>query len=121
MPTKNENKKKSNGLITGGVGTPIYHSPEQKNHQAYNEKVDIYALGLVLYEMCSLFNTNSERVDCLKKIKEKKEIKAIVKDNMKLESNLILMMIEDDANKRPSAEEILDSSDYIELKKINSL
>jgi serine/threonine protein kinase len=39
-------------------GTPLYLSPEQKNSKIYNEKVDIYALGITLYEICSSFSTS---------------------------------------------------------------
>ena len=35
------------------MGTPLYISPEQVHGQAGNEKSDIYALGVMLYEMCT--------------------------------------------------------------------
>ena len=36
------------------VGTPYYMSPEQLSHQRYNEKSDIWALGCMIHEMCTL-------------------------------------------------------------------
>lgn len=36
------------------VGTPYYMSPEVLKHEHYDEKCDIWSLGCVLYEICSL-------------------------------------------------------------------
>ncbi|XP_049902299.1 serine/threonine-protein kinase Nek11 isoform X1 [Epinephelus moara] len=41
-------------LATTFTGTPFYMSPEVLNHQGYDSKSDIWALGCLLYEMCSL-------------------------------------------------------------------
>ena len=36
------------------VGTPCYISPELCEGKPYNQKSDVWALGCVLYEMCTL-------------------------------------------------------------------
>lgn len=36
------------------VGTPYYMSPEICNNQEYSFKTDIWSLGVILYEMCTL-------------------------------------------------------------------
>ncbi len=36
------------------VGTPYYMSPAQVYDQKYNEKSDIWSLGCIIYELCSL-------------------------------------------------------------------
>ena len=39
--------------MTGGLGTWRYMAPEMARHEHYNEKVDIYAFGLIMYFMSS--------------------------------------------------------------------
>lgn len=41
------------GFAKTMVGTPYYLSPELCEGKPYNEKSDIWALGVVLYECCT--------------------------------------------------------------------
>ena len=36
------------------IGTPFYISPEMVKGEKYNEKTDLWSLGVLLYEMCAL-------------------------------------------------------------------
>src|SRR5205085_10076975 len=49
---------KSLGAPTGALthaslGTPLYISPEQAQGHSGNEQSDLYALGIILYELCT--------------------------------------------------------------------
>lgn len=57
---------------TQNIGTPFYVSPEQMigsqaSSARYNQKVDMYALGIILIELWVPFKTGMERIQSLQK------------------------------------------------------
>ena len=103
------------------VGTLLYLSPEQKNikkYKTYNEKVDIYAFGITLYEMCSCFSTQNERFNDITSLKNENKINEKVCKNFPEESELIRLMMKNDYNERLSADQILESELFKSLGKI---
>ena len=44
----------TNDMATTFTGTPYYMSPEVLKHDGYNSKSDVWSLGCVLYELCTL-------------------------------------------------------------------
>ena len=99
-------------------GTPLYLSPEQMSFKTYNEKVDIYACGITLYEMCSCFYTSMERYEGINNLKNNQIISDTVKLNYPQETELIKLMTSKDYNERPSANDILKSDLFINLGKL---
>ena len=99
-------------------GTPLYLSPEQMSFKTYNEKVDIYACGITLYEMCSCFYTSMERYEGINNLKNNQIISDTVKLNYPQETELIKLMTTKDYNERPSANDILKSDLFINLGKL---
>lgn len=65
---------------TARVGTHLYMSPEQMNGHNYNYKVDIYSLGIILFELLIPFTTEMERVIALTNLR-----KSIFPDNFSLQ------------------------------------
>eukprot|EP01103_Thecamoeba_quadrilineata_P016023 TRINITY_DN5239_c0_g1_i1.p1 TRINITY_DN5239_c0_g1~~TRINITY_DN5239_c0_g1_i1.p1 ORF type:complete len:497 (-),score=88.51 TRINITY_DN5239_c0_g1_i1:107-1597(-) len=60
----------SASLSTSRVGTFLYTSPEMNSRPSrYDEKVDIYALGIVLFEMWRPFKTAMERCEVLETLR----------------------------------------------------
>jgi len=54
------------------VGTQLYMSPEQLSDKAYSFKVDIFSLGMILFELLISFNTQMERLSVLQNLKNAK-------------------------------------------------
>ncbi|KAM5227990.1 eukaryotic translation initiation factor 2-alpha kinase 3 [Ctenodactylus gundi] len=57
---------------TGQVGTKLYMSPEQIQGNNYSHKVDIFSLGLILFELLYPFSTQMERVRTLSDVRNLK-------------------------------------------------
>jgi len=83
------------------AGTYFYLSPEIVNRKPYNDKTDIWSLGVLLYEMCAKeppFNVkNNDKKELERKIKkgQYKDIPPIYSDELKL---LIKKMLSLDSN-----------------------
>ncbi|CAJ0645588.1 3914_t:CDS:10 [Entrophospora sp. SA101] len=86
-----------------------YASPEQlaRPPQPYNEKVDIYSLGIIFFELHFSFSTGHERAQVIKNLRNGILPKGFVKRFPK-EAAFILWMMAEDPDKRPSAKQILD-------------
>lgn len=54
---------------TQQVGTHLYMSPEQLKGRQYSYKVDIYSLGLILFELLMVFSTEMERIATIKMLR----------------------------------------------------
>lgn len=47
---------------TGNIGSHFYMGPEQAAGKKYDQKVDIYSLGVIFFELHHPFDTEMERV-----------------------------------------------------------
>ena len=90
------------------VGTPNYLSPEVVDNKPYTYKTDIWALGCVLYELCSLkVPFQSQNImELLVKI-TKDNIEPLPKIYSKEIARLVKGLLSKDENKRPNCQEIL--------------
>lgn len=93
---------------TIGVGTPTYAPPEQLTQKQYGHKVDIYSLGVILFEMFHHFCTYSERAKSIRELKEL-SLPAGFKELYPREGEIILWLLAPDPHDRPLAAEILES------------
>ena len=92
-------------------GTYLYQSPEQIQEQPYDQKVDIFALGVILVELLSKFNTESERVEVLKGLKNNSYPEYLKKDYLH-EYKLIKKMTRLKPDERPNIQDIFRDEDF---------
>ena len=95
------------------IGTPYYLSPEIIQSIPYSYESDIWSLGVLLYEMCSLkmpFNASNLPVLALKI--QKGEYEKLDKMWSKDLRNLVYSMLQVDYQKRPSLKDILSKFFY---------
>ena len=98
-------------LITMGIGTRFYCSPEQEKSKNYDNKTDIYSLGIIIFEMLYKFDSLMERDIILTKVNQKgifpSDLDEVCGKNV---ANLIRKCtIRNEPEKRPSIKEIIES------------
>ncbi|KAF6777423.1 hypothetical protein AHF37_03595 [Paragonimus kellicotti] len=102
--------------MTRDVGTFLYMSPEiltnRRKHLFYDERVDIYSLGVILFEMFyRAMPIVMERVAILTELRKEQIIFPIDWDTKKLsnQTRLIRSMLQHDPDRRISASDLLVS------------
>ena len=100
------------------IGTPYYLSPEICNNKKYNHKSDVWALGVLLYELCTFkhpFDSEGKTTLILKIINEPYEP---INYDLNIElKNLIFILLEKDDIIRPGIKEILSRNEVQENAK----
>ncbi|XP_062852125.1 eukaryotic translation initiation factor 2-alpha kinase 3 [Trichomycterus rosablanca] len=100
---------------TGQVGTKLYMSPEQLSGNSYSHKVDIYSLGLILFELLYPFRTQMERVKTLTEVRALKFPSSFCKNNVQ-EAQMVRSMLSPVPAERPEASEITETPLFQELE-----
>ncbi|XP_042624638.1 eukaryotic translation initiation factor 2-alpha kinase 3-like isoform X1 [Cyprinus carpio] len=100
---------------TGQVGTKLYMSPEQLSGNSYSHKVDIYSLGLILFELLYPFRTQMERVRTLTEVRALQFPASFCKANV-LEAQMVYCMLSRVPAERPEASEITEAPLFQELE-----
>ena len=102
---------------TDEVGTQLYMSPEQLVRKSYDHKVDIYSLGLILFELLVPFSTQMERVQTLSSLRKLKFPSHFIRSR---EYELVLKMLSHKPNQRPETTEMLSTDFLREASSSNS-
>ncbi|KAL4460009.1 hypothetical protein ABPG74_003535 [Tetrahymena malaccensis] len=90
------------------IGTPYFMAPEICNQQPYTNKVDIWAIGIVLYRLVYLkFPFEGFEIFHLMLAISKGQLKFPQTPSSPLK-NLIQKLLQNDPNKRPSIEQVFE-------------
>uniref|UniRef100_A0A673GKL2 non-specific serine/threonine protein kinase n=1 Tax=Sinocyclocheilus rhinocerous TaxID=307959 RepID=A0A673GKL2_9TELE len=95
---------------TKRTGTRIYMSPEQANQTSYDRKVDIYALGLIYFELIWNLFTLHERKKIWDEIRSR-DFPSQFSKKCNFEHKLIDRMLSPSPDERPDASELISELD----------
>lgn len=98
------------------IGTPYYLSPEIVDNHPYNFKSDIWALGVILYELCtSKPPFDAANIPQLALKITKGQYSPIPQNYSKDLKNLVSLLLSVDPAKRPSINQILSKVSSLKL------
>lgn len=75
--------------LSGKVGTPLYSSPEQEDSMSYNDKTDVYSIGIILYEMLGQFTTYHMKFKHLNGLRQTGKVEPVFRKKFPEESAII--------------------------------
>ncbi|XP_040849495.1 eukaryotic translation initiation factor 2-alpha kinase 3 [Ochotona curzoniae] len=100
---------------TGQVGTKLYMSPEQVHGNNYSHKVDIFSLGLILFELLYPFSTQMERDRTLSDVRNLK-FPSLFTQKYPQEHVMVQGMLSPCPTDRPEAANIIENAVFEELE-----
>ena len=96
--------------MTKNIGTPLYIAPEVEKNDIYDHRVDVYSLGLILFEMFVIIKTVHEKQELFRDLKKNRRLPLSLEKNFPEESKVIMLLTRND---RPRINEVLKSSEYM--------
>lgn len=99
------------------AGSPLYMAPELVKGLKYNKKVDIWSLGCIIHELCTLNALFREKdIPNIMKNIVSMSIPLIPTTYSAVLQNLINDMLQRKPNDRPSAKKLLEYSIFVKCK-----
>jgi len=108
---------------TRGVGTYLYTAPEILSAKAssgtgsassvhdahYGREVDMYALGIIFFEMCFPFTTGHERIVTIQVLRKRQELPRLFSQTHRRQAKIITWLCHLEPNRRPTVDDLLKS------------
>lgn len=91
--------------MSNEVGTELYMAPEVKDGSPYDEKVDMFSLGVCVVELWCNFDTEMERIVTLRKCRDGILPPGMLQENP-MASRLAMALLADNPSDRPTAAEV---------------
>lgn len=110
-------EKTSNGSNTN-CGTAVYSAPEQLFCRKYDERVDLFPLGLIYFELLYPMEEGRSNIMQLLKIRDAKEMPQKLIKLHKKECNIILQLLSENPNHRPSLDYVKKIVNAIKFKPV---
>jgi len=111
--------QQTDGDMTKSIGTALYVAPElqSKASLTYNDKVDMYSLGIIFFEMCYTLSTAMERDKILRQLRMVDHKLPAVFDIPDNASRCVIIksLVNHNASERPTSAELLHSGKLPEL------
>jgi eukaryotic translation initiation factor 2-alpha kinase 4 len=98
----------ADSMITMGIGTYYYMSPEQETQMNYNQKTDMFSLGIIIFEMYAGMRSVMERDKAFRYIRTNFKVPPEYFD--KIHKNAVAMiekLVSQNPDDRPNADELL--------------
>jgi serine/threonine protein kinase len=99
-----------NDILSCGIGTKYYCSPEQEKKNKYDEKTDMFSLGIVIFELFFSFGSLMERDIILRNIKDQHKFPQKFQSASPDAVQIVNRLTDTDPKIRPSSYELLNSS-----------
>ncbi|KAJ9657622.1 eukaryotic translation initiation factor 2-alpha kinase [Coniosporium apollinis] len=110
---KTDSNAVPDGDMTRSIGTALYVAPELRSHVGgtYNDKVDMYSLGIIFFEMCYPLRTAMERDQVIMQLRKKQHVLPEVFQGSEkaTQGNIIYSLISHRPSERPGSAELLHS------------
>lgn len=95
-------------ILTMGVGTTLYAPLEQLSGASYDQKADIFSLGVIFVEMlCPSFSSQLEKHTTLLRVRQ--GVLPFSIDPISFEASLSKRMLAKSSSHRPAADELLET------------